>query len=230
MSNDEYGFDLSSIFTNTMKNITHLQLNTHFDAYMLRNLEDIFPNVETLEISFDRICCSCDPNAELNNVQNNQNLGNELNNNSNNNHQNQNVDQNANQIQENPNNEQNQNANLAFGDVLDDDEPYMDDNCNECSEKIVLIISKLNRLKCLKMNGLRIKESALKAIVFCEKLQTIIIDSNVQELNLKLLLISCLNLAMKDKKRVICLRLDDKLLTRIRNVNNWPKNLFLQSI
>ncbi|CAG2168201.1 unnamed protein product, partial [Oppiella nova] len=35
LSNDEYGIDLSSLITKTMPNVKCLQLNLHFDPYML---------------------------------------------------------------------------------------------------------------------------------------------------------------------------------------------------
>ena len=194
-----------------MPYVTHLQLNVHFDPYMLRNLDDLFPNVEILEFSFDRICCGCDSNANINDQNpNNQNANNNPNN------------ENPNAVNQNEaNNNLNQN-NDNYVEDLNDDEPYVDDNCQLCSEKCVLIFSKLQRLKCLRMNGERIKESALKAIQLCDRLNQIIIDNNCKDLNLKQLLISCICLTQKNQKENIVLKISDNQFSKIKILRKLP--------
>ena len=183
---------------------------------MLRNLDDIFPNVEILEFSFDRICCNCEPNININ-----QNINN-INANNNPNNLNPNAGNENNQNEANNNNLNQNNDN--FIDDLNDDEPYVDDNCLLCSEKCVIIFSRLQRLKCLRMNGERIKESALKAIPSCLKLNQIIIDNNCKDLNLKTLMISCISLALKNKTQRITLRISDNQFSKIKILRQLPQN------
>jgi hypothetical protein len=209
LSNEEYGLDISSLLTKAMPTVKYLRLNAHFDSKMLRNLDELFPNIETLEFSFDRICCNCttianNQNNDPNNNPNNNGVNDQLNNANNEN--------NNNLIQEN-----------NFADELNDDEPYLDDNCLICSEKCVLIFSKLQKLKVLKLNGERIKDSALKALEFCDKLNTIIIDKNCKEFNLKLLLITFINLAKNSDKHLITVKISEKYFSRIINIKNMPK-------
>ncbi len=211
LSNEEYGLDIASLLTKVMPTVKYLRLNAHFDSKMLRNLDELFPNIETLEFSFDRICCNC---TTIGNNQNNNGLNNNPNNNAVNNQLN-----NANANNENNNLIQENN----FVDELNDNEPYLDDNCLICSEKCVLIFSKLQKLKVLKLNGERIKDSALKALEFCDKLNTIIIDKNCKEFNLKLLLITFINLAKNTDKQLITVKISEKYYSRIINIKNMPK-------
>jgi hypothetical protein len=212
LSNEEYGLDITSLVTKVMPTVKYLRLNAHFDSKMLRNLDELFPNISTLEFSFDRICCDCTTignnqnNGLNNNNPNNNAVNNQLNNGNANNENNNNI------IQEN-----------NFADELNDDEPYLDDNCLICSEKCVLIFSKLKKLNVLKLNGERIKDSALKALEFCDKLNTIIIDKNCKEFNLKLLLVTFINLAKNTDKQLITVKISDKYYSRIINIKNMPK-------
>jgi len=217
LSDAEYGLYLSSTLTKTMPTVKYLQLNAHFDSKMLMNLEELFPNIEILEFSFDRICCDC---TTISNNQNN----NQLNNNNNNENNNQLNNANANNDNNNNNNNNNLIQDNNFVDELNEDEPYLDDNCLRCSEKIVLIFSKLEKLRVLTLNGERIKDSAIKALEQCDKLNHIIIDENCKELNLKLLLIICITLAKNNSNRFITVKISDKYYSRILNIRNMPKN------
>lgn len=211
-SNEEYGLNMSSLAPTIMSNVVSLHINAHIDPKMLSNFEKVFPNVEILEFSFDRICCDCSALDQIviNNIIND-------NNNQNNNELNVGQNNNNNNAFNNNQNQENQNP------VIEDpDEPYLDDNCFVCSEKCIFSLLKLQKLKILTLNGERIKDSVIKALETGFNLNTIIVK-NCDDFNLKLLLITCAKMATNDPHKLITLKLGEKIFSRIC-VKVIPKN------
>lgn len=209
-------------YASQIETIKVLNLDIDIDPSTLDIVIFLFPNVESVNINFARICCSCPefpevieiPPVAQNPVPVVGGLG----------------PQQLPQQQLPPTNDSPAAAAAGAAPVAPEDlRIFEEDNCKACSERAMQSLASLQCMHKLTVSGARCKDSAIKAIEQCPRVRCLVFARCVNY-SLKQLLNVCYSIANARRPQLIRLLLNTDKFRKIIKLTQKPLNLTVATV